>query len=92
MGGAEHGAVAGIESRATFLFTDIEASTRRWETHPELMRPALERHDALIVDAVESHRGTVFKHTGDGACARFERARDAVEAAADAQQALLAED
>jgi hypothetical protein len=49
----------------TFLFTDIEGSTRLREHEPERMRPALARHDALARTAVESHRGTVVKMTRD---------------------------
>ena len=50
----------------TFLFTDLEGSTRRWEEHPEAMRPALARHDAIVRDAIEVHDGFVVKTTGDG--------------------------
>ena len=45
----------------TFLFTDIEGSTRLWEAHPDAMRLALARHDALLKAAIESHGGLVFK-------------------------------
>ena len=55
----------------TFLFTDIEGSTRRWEADAEGMRSALAAHDAQLRDAIESHAGRLFKHTGDGVCAAF---------------------
>lgn len=55
----------------TFLFTDIESSTRRWAEHPEAMSGALLRHDELLREAVERHGGGVFKHTGDGVSAVF---------------------
>jgi len=74
----------------TFLFTDIEGSTRLWEAHPEAMRSALVTHDELITKAVETHEGRVFKHTGDGVAAVFGRAADGLAAAADAQRAMLA--
>ena len=45
----------------TFLFTDIEGSTRLWEEHPDAMREALARHDELVRDAVEGHDGHVVK-------------------------------
>src|SRR5712664_3953862 len=45
----------------TFLFTDIEGSTRLWEQHPEAMRDALARHDEILRDAVESHGGHLVK-------------------------------
>ena len=72
----------------TFLFTDIEGSTRLWEEEPERMRPALARHDAISRTAVESHRGLVVKSTGDGVHAAFDDARDALAAAVDLQRAL----
>ena len=40
----------------TFLFTDIEGSTRLWEQHPEAMRPALARHDEVLREGVAAHR------------------------------------
>jgi hypothetical protein len=44
----------------TFLFTDIEGSTRLWEQHPEAMQAALARHDVLLRQAIESHGGPVL--------------------------------
>ena len=55
----------------TFLFTDLEGSTRLWEEHPDAMRPALARHDAIVRDAIEGHDGYVVKTTGDGFHAAF---------------------
>jgi predicted ATPase/class 3 adenylate cyclase len=75
----------------TFLFTDIEGSTRLWEQQPEAMRTALARHDALVRAAVDAHGGTIVKTTGDGAHAAFAAAADGVRAAIDAQRALRAE-
>lgn len=72
----------------TFLFTDIEGSTRRWEADPEAMRDALAAHDDTLRQAVESHGGSLFKHTGDGVCAAFSSPRAAVDAAVTAQRAL----
>ena len=72
----------------TFLFTDIEGSTRLWESEPESMRSALAAHDGVLGAAIESHGGWLFKHTGDGVCAAFPSARAAVEAAVDAQRLL----
>ncbi|TAK42858.1 MAG: adenylate/guanylate cyclase domain-containing protein [Betaproteobacteria bacterium] len=65
---------------ATFLFTDIEGSTRLWEQAPERMRAALARHDAIARAAVESHRGVLVKTTGDGVHAVFARPLDALGA------------
>jgi predicted ATPase/class 3 adenylate cyclase len=72
----------------TFLFTDVEGSTRRWEAEPEAMPALLAAHDQTLVVAVEAHRGTVFKHTGDGICAVFPSAAEAVSAAVEAQRNL----
>ena len=72
----------------TFLFTDIEGSTRLWEQEPERMRPALARHDALARGVVEANRGIVVKMIGDGVHAAFDDPLDAVMAAVQIQQAL----
>ena len=76
----------------TFLFTDLESSTRLWEEQPEAMRAALARHDELLSKAVEVHGGQVVKSTGDGLHAAFASADAAVGAALDAQRDLGAED
>ena len=75
----------------TLLFSDIEGSTRLWETHGDRMEMALARHDALLRSAIEEARGHVFKAVGDGFCTVFTEAADAVAGAVAAQRALLAE-
>ena len=72
----------------TFLFTDIEGSTRRWEADPDAMRVALTAHDDVLRRAVDGHGGWLFKHTGDGVCAAFGSPRAAIDAAVDAQRQL----
>ena len=72
----------------TFLFTDIEGSTRRWEADAEAMRAALSKHDQVLQTAIESHGGFLFSHTGDGVVAAFASPRSAVDAAVKAQLAL----
>src|ERR1700722_12951812 len=72
----------------TFLFTDIEGSTRLWEADPDAMRVALTAHDGVLRSAIEGHGGWLFKHTGDGVCAALSSAPDAVAAAVDAQRRL----
>src|SRR6201997_4148781 len=72
----------------TFLFTDIEGSTRRWEADADAMRVALAAHDEVLRTAVEGHGGWLFKHTGDGVCAAFASPRSAVDAAVAAQREL----
>jgi len=75
----------------TFLFTDIEGSTKLWEVQPEPMRAALVRHDALLRRCIEASEGRIFKTAGDAFCAAFATAADAVRAALAAQLALRAE-
>jgi class 3 adenylate cyclase/tetratricopeptide (TPR) repeat protein/type II secretory pathway predicted ATPase ExeA len=72
----------------TFLFTDIEGSTGLMQQHPEAMQAALVRHNALLQHAIGAHRGHVFQVLGDGFCAAFEDAGDALAAALAAQRAL----
>lgn len=72
----------------TFLFTDVEGSTRRWEADAEAMRSALTAHDEVLRSVIEAHGGFLFKHTGDGVCAAFSSPKSAVEAAIAAQRAL----
>jgi class 3 adenylate cyclase len=72
----------------TFLFTDVEGSTRRWETDAEEMRAAMAAHDKVLRTAIEGYGGFMFKHTGDGVCAAFASPRSAVDAAIDAQREL----
>src|SRR5690242_17853985 len=62
----------------TFLFTDIEGSTRLWEQEPEKMPLALARHDGIVRAAIERHRGQVVKMSGDGVHAAFGDPADAV--------------
>lgn len=72
----------------TFLFTDIEGSTRRWEADADAMRVALAAHDKVLRTAIEANGGFVFSHTGDGMAAAFTSPTAAVDAAADAQREL----
>ena len=72
----------------TFLFTDVEGSTRRWEADADSMRAALTAHDQLLRSAIEAHGGFLFKHTGDGVAAAFWSPKSAVDAAVAAQRAL----
>jgi predicted ATPase len=72
----------------TFLFTDVEGSTRRWEADAVGMRAALAAHDEVLRRAIEAHGGWLFKHTGDGVCAAFASPRSAVDAAVAAQREL----
>jgi class 3 adenylate cyclase len=81
------------EGTITFLFTDIAGSTRLWEEHPEVMRPALARHDQLLADGIGQHNGYVVRSRGEGDSffAVFAHATDALAAALHLQRALQAE-
>jgi DNA-binding NarL/FixJ family response regulator/class 3 adenylate cyclase len=69
----------------TFLFTDIEASTKLWEQHPQEMLVTHARHNQILREAIESNNGHVFQVIGDAFCAAFHTAGDAVRAAVKSQ-------
>lgn len=79
------------ESTFTFLFTDIEGSTRLWEQQPEAMRAALARQDEILRTAITAHDGRVFRTVGDALCAVFTTALAALNVAVEAQRALSEE-
>ena len=69
-----------IAAAVTFLFTDIEGSTEKWEQQPERMVKAVAAHDALLLHAVKSNRGRLIKSNGDGIVAVFADPVDGIEA------------
>jgi predicted ATPase/class 3 adenylate cyclase len=75
----------------TFLFTDIEGSTKRWERAPKAMAAAVARHDALLNANIAEHGGAVFKTVGDAFCAAFVTVPSAIAAALAIQHALAEE-
>src|SRR6266516_5543646 len=87
----QRSAITPPSGTVTFLFTDIEGSTRLWATQHDAMKAALARHDALLRECFEAHGGHVFKTVGDAFCAAFATAVNALEAALAAQRALGAE-
>ena len=74
-----------------FLFTDIEGSTRLWQSSPEVMQGALTRHDAILHREIQSRGGHVFKTAGDAFYAAFQMPARGLEAALALQMALLVE-
>ncbi|MDQ6933561.1 MAG: adenylate/guanylate cyclase domain-containing protein, partial [Candidatus Eremiobacteraeota bacterium] len=76
----------------TFLFSDIEGSTQRWERNAAAMTAALARHDAAMRGAIGAHDGHIFKTVGDAFCAAFSDPPSAVAAALDAQLRIASED
>ncbi len=73
----------------TFLFTDVEGSTRLWERYPEPMRTALAVHDRILRTTIETHGGYVFSTAGDAFSAAYWTPRDAIETAVEAQRRLV---
>lgn len=75
----------------TFLFTDIEGSTKLWELRPQEMLAAHARHNQILREAIESNHGYVFQIIGDAFCAGFHTAGDAIHAAIKCQTDLQSE-
>ena len=73
----------------TFLFTDVEGSTRLWAADKDAMSASLFVHDAILREAIEGNGGYVFTTAGDSFAAAFGRASDAVRAATESQRALI---
>jgi predicted ATPase len=73
------------------MFTDIVDSCTLWETDPEGMRRALQKHVREAVEVVDAQYGVVFKTVGDAICAAFESPSDAIRAAIAIQLASNAE-
>ncbi len=79
----------GTAASTTFLFTDVEGSTRLWELDQDGMQTALTAHDQILRDAIAARGGEVVKHLGDGLLAVFDTASNGVGAAVDAQRMLV---
>ncbi len=75
----------------TFVFSDIEGSTRLWESDAQGMGRSLARHDEIVRTVIEQHDGVVFKHTGDGFGAAFASVSDGLAAASQVATALAEE-
>jgi predicted ATPase/class 3 adenylate cyclase len=75
----------------TYLFTDIEASTQRWERQRAAMEQAFARHEEIMRAAMEQHGGYVYKMIGDAFQVAFSTAPAALAAAVSAQRALFRE-
>lgn len=72
----------------TFLFTDIEGSTKLARAHPETWEGARARHHTILREAFETNNGYIFQIIGDAFCVTFHNAGDALNAATKAQQDL----
>src|SRR5262249_55332513 len=80
--------IAPTPQTLTFLFTDIEGSTPLWDTRPDAMRAATERHNAILREAIGAHGGNAFRVVGDAFCVAFPDAASALAAAIVGQRAL----
>ena len=90
---AEVGSIGPLPTgTVTFLFSDIEGSTQRWERDRAAMQDAVRRHDTLVRAAIDANGGYIFKTMGDAFCAVFARPEDAIHAALGAQRAISKED
>jgi predicted ATPase/class 3 adenylate cyclase len=76
----------------SFLFSDIEGSTRMLQELGDVFRPVLERHNAIVHEAAETHRGHIVKNEGDGFFVAYQSALDAVASAVEIQRRLAGED
>lgn len=76
----------------TFLFTDIEGSTRKWQNWPHKMKIALKRHDEILQKAIDDSGGWVFKTVGDAFCAAFHTAMDCIICVIEIQIAINSEE
>jgi class 3 adenylate cyclase len=76
----------------TFLFTDIEGSTKLAQEYPDQWESLRERHDAILQSAMDVNHGYVFEIIGDTFCVAFHTAKDALKAAIDSQLNLQSED
>jgi predicted ATPase/class 3 adenylate cyclase len=85
--------MAGVPTgTVTFLFTDIEGSTKLARQHPDEWETARARHHAILHSAIDCHHGTVFQIIGDAFCAAFHTAEEALKAAIRAQRDLQGEE
>ncbi len=75
----------------TFLFTDIEGSTKLWREYPKAMERSQTRHHEILRAAISSNHGHTFQVIGDAFCAAFHKAADALQAAFQAQIELTEE-
>jgi predicted ATPase/class 3 adenylate cyclase len=73
----------------TFLFTDIEGSTKLAQEHPDAMPALLAQHNEILAHSIQTHNGYIFEIVGDSFTAAFHSATDALNAAIDAQLSLF---
>ena len=79
------------EGTVTFLFSDLEGSTRLLEAYGEVTHAALNRHHDIFQDVIEGNRGVIFETVGDAVYAAFSTPTDALVAAIESHRALAAD-
>jgi predicted ATPase/serine/threonine protein kinase/Tfp pilus assembly protein PilF len=72
----------------TFLFTDIEGSTKLAQQYPDAIRALIARHNEILTQTIESQHGYIFQIIGDSFAVSFHNANDALSAALQAQRDL----
>ncbi|MGE5224527.1 MAG: adenylate/guanylate cyclase domain-containing protein [Omnitrophica WOR_2 bacterium] len=72
----------------TFLFTDIEGSTKMARQFPDVWPAVQARHHTLLLGAITTHQGYFFRTIGDEFNTAFQTALDALEAALAARLAV----
>lgn len=80
------------EGNVIFLFTDIEGSTKLAQKDTDNYTLALEKHNEILSEIIQSNNGFVFKTVGDAFCCAFGNASDAIKAAVESQIMLASED
>lgn len=75
----------------TFLFTDIEGSTRMAQQFPDKLQTELDKHHSILRESIQSNNGYIYEIIGDAFCAAFSGAKNAVISAIDIQRKLLSE-
>jgi predicted ATPase/class 3 adenylate cyclase len=73
------------EGQITFLFTDIEGSTKLSQQFPDKLPAALEKHNSILTKAIESNNGFIFQIVGDAFHSAFGNSEDAFKAAVEIQ-------
>lgn len=77
--------------KVTFLFSDVEGSTKLAQLYPDSLQSSMQRHNEIMIEAIESNNGLVFEIVGDAFCAAFGDPDDAIRAALTAQENLNSE-
>ncbi len=78
--------------QVTFLFTDIEGSTKLAQSFHDKLPEVLKKHNSILNEVIETNNGFVFKTIGDAFCCAFDNPCDGINAAYEIQMKLIPED